>query len=78
VLASEEYVVVQQIGRYLEHSFIAELGLKLSEPCPAFFCNERFETRHRRPDLSEQSSYRLLVFNVEIVLPIAFEDSLNI
>ncbi len=74
MLASEEYVAVQQIGRYLEHSFVAELGLMLREPGAAFFFNERFETRKRRPNLGEQSSYRALVFDVEIPLPIAFED----
>ncbi len=78
MLASEEYIVVQQISRHLEYSLVPELGLNLLKPDVAVSFYECSEPRHRRLNLTEQSSYRALIFDVEILLPIAFEDSLDV
>ena len=78
MLASEEYIAVQQISRHVEDSHVPELRLNSRKPGAAVSFYECFKPRNRRLNLSEQRSYRALVFDVEIVLPIASEDSLDV
>jgi hypothetical protein len=78
VLASEEYIIVEQISRDLEHAQITEVRLDSRKLRWAISFYECFKPRFRRPDLSKQATYRVNIFDVKVILRVALEDLLDI